>query len=126
MTNNTNRAPVSSETDQRVAAMAADFETYLAELYAIVDSEDIDEEAREEALETIDESHYGADIQRHLIITLAGGGPSHWLDVKLDDNGDVSDVTSIATWGNGLVKTEPHTDSALWRFAENIAQEVSE
>lgn len=102
-------------TPELLAELVAGQEEYFKELFDRIDNDDPDEEARQEA----DEAGYGLSIERHVLLTLAGGGPSHWLDVTLDDDGDVQDVVSITSWAGPQIRTEIYPDSGLWRWAES-------
>lgn len=105
-----------------LVALVTGAESHLAGLYSIVDDKDDahDEDAREEAAEQANEFGYGLSLERHVILTLAGGGPSHWLEVTLDSDGDITEVVSHATaLGVDPVVTRIYDNSALYRWAES-------
>lgn len=108
-------------TQGRVARMAEDAEAYLRELYERLEGAE-DGPTADEIQEEIDSFDHGVEIQRHVLITLAGGGPSHWLDATIGYDGTISDLVSIARWGSSETRTEIRPGSALWRYAENAAE----
>lgn len=105
------------DTADRLAELLASTESRFADLFKIADGDDV--EASDTAHDEIAESAYGANLVRHVHIVLAGGGPSLYLDVELDSDGDVDDVTAVSSWWSAPTRTEIQRDSALWRYAES-------
>ncbi|WP_406245863.1 hypothetical protein ACI7YT_12545 [Microbacterium sp. M] len=105
-------------TAERVREMTADAEAWMSGLFRKIDkaerkgNDDKADRLREEM------DSYGHSVHRVVSIVLAGGGPSHRLNVTLDSDGDVIEVESIASWGFTHKATEIREGSALWRYAE--------
>lgn len=59
---------------------------------------------------------------RPLEITLAGGGPSEWIEATLDSDGDVKRALLRATYGDADMTWVLSPTSALYRLAEWYAE----
>lgn len=106
-------------TAERVQRMADDFEAFAAKQYRKIEKAEAkgNSDKADRLREQLDS--YGQSVRRVVTVTLAGGGPSHWLEVELDDDGDVASVWSVATWWSEPVRKQFHEGSAMWRYAED-------
>lgn len=77
------------------------------------------DKGNDEAVEELDEFSYGERPEILITLTLAGGGPSQWIEAKFDRDGDLIDVTMIATWGGSTNDERKYSPGdAVWRYAE--------
>lgn len=107
------------ETQAELAAMVASSEALVAGLFAAYERDmDAVDDYGLNAGEAISDVPYAVTLERHVDILLAGGGPTHRLDVTLDSDGDVTSVVSLATWAGPTISTPIYEGSALWRLAE--------
>lgn len=83
------------------------------------DGEDIDDE---QAIERLDEYPLGVSITRVMRVDLSTGGPGDWLEVELDDDGDVVTVTYHFNDWFDHAERRVHEGDALWFAAEYYAQ----
>lgn len=113
-----------SNRDELQAQLDGMFESMNADFAAIFKAYDADEQYEDQdARDVLAESGYGASIKTLVRLTLAGGGPSAWLDVICDKSRygtlEVESVTFHATWfGQTPVSRELREDDALYRWAE--------
>lgn len=59
---------------------------------------------------------------RPLEITLAGGGPTEWIEATLDSDGDVMRAVLRASYGDADMTWPLSNTSALYRLAEEYAE----
>lgn len=83
------------------------------------------DKGKDEAQEELDELSYGERPEILVTFTLAGGGPSQWIKAKFDRDGDLTDVTMIATWGGSTNDERRYSPGdAVWRYAEQYGEYV--
>jgi hypothetical protein len=111
------------------------FSSMEAGMQEILDRETVaeesgDETARGEAIEELYEFGYGMDRKTLVTFTLAGGGPSAWLDcvcVSDDRHGglELESVTFYATWyGNTPTERRLQESDALYQWAERMVESM--
>jgi hypothetical protein len=97
-------------------------------MQAILDAEAASEEIDgQDATDALYEFGYGVDRKILVTITLAGGGPSAWLDCECskDDYGqlELDRVTYHATWwGDRPDNRQLDSSDALYQYAERIIE----
>lgn len=110
--------------DQTKNELVRMYESTLADLeggFARADDQSLTEEEREEAeRETLD-CVYGTGSRKVVRLTLAGGGPSAWLDVTVDE-GEITEVEWVGTWAGPRIERQVERDNPLWRLAEYHVQ----
>lgn len=87
--------------------------------------EESDESAREEAIEELYSMGYGEERKVLVTFTLAGGGPSAWIDaVCTSERGylELESATYTATWGGPAVVTNLYEGMALYTYAERMTE----
>lgn len=80
--------------------------------------ENQDDDARTE----LDELPLGVEVERHIVITLATGGPHEQIDATVDEDGSILSTTFGAYWGSDRIERELHPDDALYRLAQEFAE----
>lgn len=119
--------------EERIADRMAGREEYVRKLQAIVDNgpatfdEDYDDEelTEDEAQERLDELPLSVEPRRFIRILLSTGGPGDWLDAEIDVDGTVTSVSYHFNDWFDHAERPVHSDSALWRYAESMAEYVS-
>jgi hypothetical protein len=114
-------------TQERVETMFASME---AHTQTILDREKAaeesgEEDAREQAIEELYNMGYGEERKVLVTLTLAGGGPSAWIEAVCNaDNGylELEEATYIATWGGPKVTTELREGMALYTYTERMIE----
>ncbi len=97
-------------------------------MQAILDAEEAGEEIDgQDATEALHEFGYGVDRKILVTITLAGGGPSAWIECECSaaDHGllEMDSATFHATWwGNTPDVRELDSSDALYQYAERIVE----
>ena len=82
------------------------------------------DDGQDEASEEIYEQAYGISKYTLVKIELSGGGPSSWLEVKLDSENDVMSVFYFfADWFDVASREVPE-DSPLYRYAVQMLEGV--
>ena len=82
------------------------------------------DDGQDEAQEEIYEQAYGISKYSLIKIELSGGGPSSWLEVKLDDENEVMKVTYFfADWFD-VASREVAEDSPLYRYALQMTESI--
>jgi len=93
----------------------------LEEINDILGDDDIDEEKQEEALEELNNLALEISKFKVIKILLSTGGPADWLELKVDDDGNPSELTyHYADWFDHAEVKVP-SDSYLWDYAMQIA-----
>lgn len=84
------------------------------------DAEGTADDDREEWDTKIDQSILAVDQYRGFRVQISFGGPSEWLDCRVDEDGDLVSVTFHAAWWSTPTDREVDEDSGLWRLAERF------
>jgi hypothetical protein len=114
-----------SETQDQLNSMFSDMEETMQ---TILDAEQAGEEYEgQDPSDALHEFGYGVTKKTLVTLTLAGGGPSAWLDCECsaDDHGnlELDSVTYHATWwGNTPDVRELDSSDALYQYAERIIE----
>lgn len=116
-------------TQERVENMFASMEANTQE---ILDREKAaeqegDEDARESAIEELYSMGYGEEKKVLVTLTLAGGGPSAWIEaVCTSENGylELESATYVATWGGPAVTTKLYEGMALYTYTERMVESM--
>jgi hypothetical protein len=96
---------------ERISDDLAITEKHFCDLFTRVDNDE--DEARQE----INEQAYSISKYSLVKIELSGGGPSSWLEVKLDSDHSVRSVTYFfADWFD-VANCKVDKDSSLYRYA---------
>lgn len=93
----------------------------LTELFAKADDENLERDVREEAEREALDRVYGSSNRKVVRLILAGGGPSIWLDVTVQDQ-EISAVEWGGAWWSEPITKQIDRDSPLWRLAEYHVQ----
>ena len=64
---------------------------------------------------------YGTSTRKVVRLILAGGGPSAWLDVTVQDK-EITGVEWGGAWWSSPITHTVHEGDALWRLAEYHVQ----
>lgn len=103
--------------EARIAGELASREESIAALYERIDNADDDRAAEE-----LDEYPLSIDKQTVYVVLLSTGGPGDQIEITCDANGDVIRVEyRFLDWFDGAVTTVEE-DSAVYRYAESIAE----
>jgi hypothetical protein len=93
----------------------------LTELFAKADDAERSDEEREEAEREALDCVYGSSDRKITRLILAGGGPSAWLDVTVQDK-EITEVEWGGAWWSAPITHRIEQDSPLWRLAEYHVQ----
>ncbi len=106
--------------EQVIDSHMKDRNVYLEELNDIIGDVDSTPEQTEEALNELSEFPAHIESFKVIKITLSGGGPADWIEVKVDEDGDVMGMTyHYADWFDHADR-KIYSDSYLWDFAMQI------
>lgn len=84
-------------------------------------SESEDRDSVDEALEELDNFALEISSYKVIKILLSTGGPADWLEIKIDEDGDVNGLTyHYSDWFDHAQIRVP-SDSYLWDYALQIA-----
>lgn len=111
------------DTREYIERMAGRYDDDLEKLFRKVEKAwDKGKSEKADALfEEIEGHVYGSSIERVVTLTLAGGGPSLWLECHIDEDGDLMKVESFASWGfDGPIVKNHVEGSGLWKLAERM------
>lgn len=110
---------MNNTTRERVERMTANAADDFGSLYSSLDL------AGADIFEELDEHVLSVDVYRVARVWLAIGGPSHYLDVTLDDDGDVVHVDAVAAWGRDVAEERIlDTANPLYRLATDATAHV--
>jgi hypothetical protein len=106
--------------EQVIDSHMADRNEYLENLNDIIGDNESSSEDVENAL--IELSEFPAHIEscKVIKITLSGGGPADWIEVKVNDYGDVTGMTYHWQDWFDHASRKIYSDSYLWDFAMQI------
>lgn len=106
--------------EQLVDSQMQDRNIYLEGLDDIINDSESDSEKIEEALTELRDFPAHIETYKVMKITLSGGGPADWIEVKLDEDDDVMGMTyHYADWFDHAER-KIYSDSYLWDFAMRI------
>lgn len=114
-----------SETQEQLNGMFASMEE---SVQAMLDAETAGEEYEgQDPTDALYEFGYGATKKILVTLTLAGGGPSAWIDCECskDEHGnlELDSATYHATWwGNTPDRRELDSSDALYQWAERMIE----
>lgn len=92
----------------------------LEELNDIIDDNDSDPEKVQEALEELNNLALEITTYKVVKILMSTGGPADWIEVKVDDDGDIIGMSyHYADWFDHA-ETSIENNSYLWDYAEQI------
>jgi hypothetical protein len=95
---------------------------YLEELNDIIGDNESDPEKVEEAIREMCDFPAHIESFKVIKITLSGGGPADWIEVKTDNDGYVRKMTyHYVHWFDGAERKIPE-NSYLWDFAMQIVE----
>ena len=95
---------------------------YLEGLNDIIGDNESDSEKIEEALIEISEFPAGIESYKVIKITLSGGGPADWIEVKTDNTGYILGMEyHYADWFDHAER-KISENSYLWDFAAQIVE----
>lgn len=109
------------ETRTRLNQMYEFTVSNLTELFAKADDQDLTDDEREEAEREALDCVYGSNTRKVVRLILAGGGPSAWLDVTVQDK-EITEVEWGGAWWSAPITRRIESDSPLWRLAEYHVQ----
>jgi hypothetical protein len=120
--------------ESRIQANMDNCEEYLSFMFKVVDSEKLNEDdeddrkvmqlIEDEGLneDTIYEYALGISIQKVMKIELSTGGPASFIEAYLDNENNVDEVFyHYQDWFDGA-KRKVSSDSAIYRYAEFMAE----
>jgi diaminopimelate decarboxylase len=106
--------------EQLIDSQMQDRNEYLEGLNDIIGDNESDTEKVEEALRELNEFPAGIESYKVIKITLSGGGPADWIEVKVDQVGYVMGMTyHYADWFDHAAR-KISENSYLWDFAMQI------
>lgn len=106
--------------EQVIDSHMQDRNIYLEELNDVIGDVDSSAEASEEALRALSEFPAHIETYKVIKITLSGGGPADWIEVKVDEDGYVRGMTyHYSDWFDHASR-KIDSNSYLWDFALQI------
>jgi hypothetical protein len=106
------------ETEEFLGNAHTSREIWAVNLFANYDEDpekETDEVSAEDALQ---DSILAVDTYRGFKVQISFGGPSEWLDCRVDEDGDLVSVEFIAAWWSSPRESDVREGDALWRLAE--------
>lgn len=101
---------------QKMWSRAADLEN----INDIIDDNESDPEKVAEALEELNNLALEITTYKVVKILMSTGGPADWVEVKVDDDGDIIGMSyHYADWFDHA-EISMETNSYLWDYAEQI------
>ena len=108
--------------EQLVDSQMQDRNEYLEGLNDIIGDNESDTEKVEEALREISEFPAGVESYKVIKITLSGGGPADWIEVKTDNESYILGMEyHYADWFDHAER-KISENSYLWDFAAQIVE----
>jgi hypothetical protein len=108
--------------EQIIDSQMANRNEYLEELNDIIGDNESDSEKIDEAIRAMVDFPAHIETFKVIKITLSGGGPSDWIEVKTDNDGYVRKMTyHYVDWFDGAERKIPE-NSYLWDFAMQIVE----
>jgi hypothetical protein len=106
--------------EQVIDSHMEDRNVYLENLNDIIGDNESSSEDVENALRELSEFPAGIESFKVIKIILSGGGPADWIEVKVNDEGDVMGMSyHWQDWGDHAQR-KIYSDSYLWDFAMQI------
>ena len=106
--------------EQLIDSQMQDRNVYLEGLNDIIGDTESDSEKVEEALSELGDFPAGIESYKVIKITLSGGGPADWIEVKTEDDGYILGMEyHYADWFDHAERKIPE-NSYLWDFAAQI------